>query len=32
MLFKIEDEIVYLKYTEIWMKIKNSLNSKLMLK
>ena len=28
MLFKIEDESVYLKYTEIWNKIKNSLNSK----
>ena len=26
--FKIEDESVYLKYTEIWNKIKNSLNSK----
>ena len=24
--FKIEDESVYLKYTEIWNKIKNSLN------
>ena len=28
MSFKIEDESVYLKYTEIWNKIKNSLNSK----
>ena len=27
MSFKIEDESVYLKYTEIWNKIKNSLNS-----
>ena len=26
--FKIEDESVYLKYTEIWNKIKNSLNVK----
>ena len=26
--FKIEDESVYLKYTEIWNKIKNSLISK----
>ena len=25
--FKIEYESVYLKYTEIWNKIKNSLNS-----
>ena len=25
--FKIEDESVYLKYSEIWNKIKNSLNS-----
>ena len=25
---KIEDESVYLKYTEIWNKIKNSLDSK----
>ena len=28
MSFKIEDESIYLKYTEIWIKIKNSLNSK----
>ena len=28
MSFKIEDESVYLKYTEIWNKIKNSLNVK----
>ena len=28
MSFKIEDKSVYLKYTEIWNKIKNSLNSK----
>ena len=28
MSFKIKDESVYLKYTEIWNKIKNSLNSK----
>ena len=28
MSFKIEDESVYLKYTKIWNKIKNSLNSK----
>ena len=28
MSFKIEDESMYLKYTEIWNKIKNSLNSK----
>ena len=28
MSFKIEDESVYLKYTEIWNNIKNSLNSK----
>ena len=28
MSFKIEDESVYLKYTEIWNKIKNSPNSK----
>ena len=28
MSFKVEDESVYLKYTEIWNKIKNSLNSK----
>ena len=27
MSLKIEDESVYLKYTEIWNKIKNSLNS-----
>ena len=26
--FKIEDESVHLKYTEIWNKTKNSLNSK----
>ena len=26
--FKIEDESVYLKYTEIWNKIKNSLNTR----
>ena len=25
---KIEDETVYLKYTEIWKKIKNSLNTR----
>ena len=29
MSFKIEDESVYLKYTEIWNKIKNSLNLKI---
>ena len=29
MYFKIEDESVYLKYTEIWNKIKNSMNVKL---
>ena len=28
MSFKIDDESVYLKYTEIWNEIKNSLNSK----
>ena len=28
MSFKTEDESVYLKYTEIWNKIKNSMNSK----
>ena len=28
MSFKFEDESVYLKYTEIWNKIKNSLHSK----
>ena len=28
MSFKLEDERVYLKYTEIWNKIKNSLNLK----
>ena len=28
MSFKIEDESVYLKYTEIWNKIKNSLNTR----
>ena len=28
MSFKIEDQSAYLKYTEIWNKIKNSLNSK----
>ena len=28
MVFKIEDESVHFKYTEIWNKIKNSLNSK----
>ena len=28
MSFKIEDESVFLKYTEIWNKIKNSLNVK----
>ena len=28
MSFKMEDESVYLKYNEIWNKIKNSLNSK----
>ena len=28
MSFKIEDESVYLEYTEIWNKIKNSLNAK----
>ena len=28
MSFKIEDESVYLKYIEIWNKIKKSLNSK----
>ena len=28
MSFKIEDESVYLKYTEIWNKIENSLNVK----
>ena len=28
MSFKIEDESVYFKYTEIWNKIKNSLNTK----
>ena len=27
-IFKIEDQRVYLKYTESWNKIKNSLNSK----
>ena len=29
MYFKIEDESVYLKYTEVWNKIKNSMNLKL---
>ena len=28
MFYKIEDESVYLKYTEIWNEIKNSLNIK----
>ena len=28
MSFKIEDEGVYLKYTEIWNKIKKSLNTR----
>ena len=28
MSFKIEDESVYLKYTEIWNKIKKSLNTR----
>ena len=28
MFFKIEDEIVYLKYTETWNKIKKSLNTR----
>ena len=28
MSFKIKDESIYLKYTEIWNKIKKSLNSK----
>ena len=28
MSFQIEDESVYLKYTEIWNKVKNSLNVK----
>ena len=29
MSFKIEDQSVYLKYTEIWNKIKKSLNTRL---
>ena len=28
MFFKIEDESMYLKYTEIWNKIKKSLNTR----